>query len=144
MRDTETEAETRQREKQVPYGEPDVGFDPRIPRSRPEQRQTLNHWATQGSQKTFNWPLLGLIPKSFSPSLLLNPKHPIHGCRDNYVSVLVALFPMQQKFSTSSESLCGELFYELWPIFPKLPYKLFKHPALFRRSSESYFHTTMF
>ena len=32
----------RQREKQAPCGEPDVGLDPRTPGSRPE----LNHWAT--------------------------------------------------------------------------------------------------
>ena len=37
MREREREAEThRQREKQAPGVEPDVGLDPRTPESRPE------------------------------------------------------------------------------------------------------------
>ena len=37
MKDTQTERQRhRQREKQAPYREPDVGLDPRAPGSRPE------------------------------------------------------------------------------------------------------------
>ena len=46
MRHTEEEAETRQREKQAPHREPDAGFDPRSPGSRPELKadtQLLSH-----------------------------------------------------------------------------------------------------
>ena len=47
MRDTETEAEThRQREKQAPQGEPDVGLNPWTLGSCPEPKvnaQPLNH-----------------------------------------------------------------------------------------------------
>ena len=46
MRDTERESQRhRQREKQAPCGEPDVGFDPRTPASRPEPKadQMPNH-----------------------------------------------------------------------------------------------------
>ena len=46
MRDTEREAETQQREKQAPCGEPDVGLDPRTLGSRPEPKadaQLLSH-----------------------------------------------------------------------------------------------------
>ena len=44
MRDRE--AETRQREKQAPWGEPDVGLDPRTPGSHPDLKadaQLLSH-----------------------------------------------------------------------------------------------------
>ena len=47
MRDTEREAERhRQRKKQAPCGEPDVGLDRRTPGSRPEPKvdaQPLSH-----------------------------------------------------------------------------------------------------
>ena len=49
MRDTEGERETdrhKQREKQAPCREPDVGLDPRSPGSRPEPKadaQPLSH-----------------------------------------------------------------------------------------------------
>ena len=46
MRHTEGETETRQREKQAPRGEPDVGLDPRTPGSRPKLKadaQPLSH-----------------------------------------------------------------------------------------------------
>ena len=60
MSDTEQEAETQQREKQAPCGEPDAGLDPRTPGSDPESevgtqplshpvvpnQGTLNHMAT--------------------------------------------------------------------------------------------------
>ena len=45
MRDTERQKH-RQREKQAPHGEPDVGLDPRTPGSRPEPKedaQPLSH-----------------------------------------------------------------------------------------------------
>ena len=49
-REREREAETQEeREKQAPCQEPDVGLDPGIPGSALDQRQALNHWATQGS-----------------------------------------------------------------------------------------------
>ena len=38
MRDTQREEEHKQREKQAPYGEPDVGLDPRTPGSHPESK----------------------------------------------------------------------------------------------------------
>ena len=41
-----TERQRRQREKQAPYEEPDVGFDPRTPGSRPDPKadaQPLSH-----------------------------------------------------------------------------------------------------
>ena len=46
MRDTERKAETWQREKQAPSGEPDVRLDLRTPGSRPEPKadaQPLSH-----------------------------------------------------------------------------------------------------
>ena len=47
MRDTEREKQTyRQREKQAPCRDPDVGLDPRTPGSRPGRKveaQLLNH-----------------------------------------------------------------------------------------------------
>ena len=45
MRDTHThrEARHRQREKQAPCREPDVGLDPRAPGSRPGLKAALNH-----------------------------------------------------------------------------------------------------
>ena len=46
MRDTEREAETKQREKQASCKEPDVGFNPRTPGSGPEPKadvQALSH-----------------------------------------------------------------------------------------------------
>ena len=46
MRDTQREAETRQREKQAPCGEPNIGLDPRTPGSQPEPKadtQPLSH-----------------------------------------------------------------------------------------------------
>ena len=42
MRDRETERE-RQREKQAPCRESDVGLDPGSPRSHPELKVALNH-----------------------------------------------------------------------------------------------------
>ena len=45
MRDTERQKH-RQREKWVPYGEPDAGLEPRTPRSCPELKadaQPLSH-----------------------------------------------------------------------------------------------------
>ena len=38
MRDTQREAETRQRKKQAPCGEPDAGLDLRTSGSRPEPK----------------------------------------------------------------------------------------------------------
>ena len=49
MRDSQREAETWEREKQVPCEEPDVGLHPRPRDHFLSQRQTLNHWATQVS-----------------------------------------------------------------------------------------------
>ena len=54
MRDTELERQRhRQREKQAPYREPDVGFDPGTPGSHPESKadaQPLSHLgAPEGS-----------------------------------------------------------------------------------------------
>ena len=49
MRDIEREAETWQREKQAPSGEPDVRLDLRTPGSRPEPKadaQPLSHPGT--------------------------------------------------------------------------------------------------
>ena len=46
MRDTEREAETQQREKQAPCGEPDAGLDPGTPGSCPGLKagaQPLSH-----------------------------------------------------------------------------------------------------
>ena len=46
MRDTEREAETKQREKQAACEEPDVGLNPRTPGSGPEPKadtQPLSH-----------------------------------------------------------------------------------------------------
>ena len=44
MRDTERERQThRQREKQAPRGEPDVGLDPGSPASCPGPKVALNH-----------------------------------------------------------------------------------------------------
>ena len=47
MRDTQKEGQRhRQREKQAPCGDPDVGLDPRTPRSRSEPKadaQPLSH-----------------------------------------------------------------------------------------------------
>ena len=42
MRDTEREAENRQREKQAPCREPDVELDPRSPGSCPGLKAALN------------------------------------------------------------------------------------------------------
>ena len=49
MRDTEKERESRrhrQREKQAPGREPEVGLDPRSPGSHPRLKVELNSWAT--------------------------------------------------------------------------------------------------
>ena len=46
MRDTEREARHRQREKQAPCREPDVGLDPESPGSHPGLKVALNLWAT--------------------------------------------------------------------------------------------------
>ena len=51
MRDTQREAETQEREKQAPCGEPDVGLDPRSPGSCPEPKadaQPLSHPGAPG------------------------------------------------------------------------------------------------
>ena len=49
-REREREAETQaEGEAGSMHREPDVGFDPRSPGSRPGQSQALNHCATQGS-----------------------------------------------------------------------------------------------
>ena len=51
MKATEREAETRQREKQAPSREPDVGLDPGIPGPRPEPKadaQSLNYRGIPG------------------------------------------------------------------------------------------------
>ena len=42
MRDIQRETETQAEGKQAPCGEPDVGLDPKTPRSHPGQRQALN------------------------------------------------------------------------------------------------------
>ena len=48
MRQRERERQRhRQREKKAPCREPDAGLDPRIWDHSPNQRQMLNHWATQ-------------------------------------------------------------------------------------------------
>ena len=48
MRDTHRERKRhRQREKQAPCREPNVGLDPGTPGSRPGLKAALNHWATQ-------------------------------------------------------------------------------------------------
>ena len=50
MRDTERAKQRyRQREKQAPLREPDVGLDPWTPGSGPEPKAELNHWAIQAS-----------------------------------------------------------------------------------------------
>ena len=47
MRDTHTESQRcRQREKQAPFREPDVGLNPGSPESCPGVKAVLNHWAT--------------------------------------------------------------------------------------------------
>ena len=51
MRDTEREAEHRQREKQAPCREPDLGLDPGSPGSNPGLQATLNHCATRAALK---------------------------------------------------------------------------------------------
>ena len=50
MRDTER-GRHRQRDKQTPSGEPDVGLDPGLQDPTPSQRQMLNHGVTQASLK---------------------------------------------------------------------------------------------
>ena len=45
MRDTERQRH-RQKEKQAPCREPDVGLDPRSPGSHPGRQAVLNHCAT--------------------------------------------------------------------------------------------------
>ena len=47
MRDTEREAETQEREKQAPHGEPNVGLNPGAPGSRPEPKADAHPCATQ-------------------------------------------------------------------------------------------------
>ena len=50
MWDTHRERQRhRQREKQAPCREPDVGLDPRSPGSHPGPTAALNHWATQAA-----------------------------------------------------------------------------------------------
>ena len=50
MRDTQREGHRRrQREKQAPCGEPDVGLDPGSPGSHPRLKVVLNHWATRAA-----------------------------------------------------------------------------------------------
>ena len=52
-RHTQKEAETqrhRQREKQAPCREPDMGLDPRSPGSHPGLKAALNRCATQAAQ----------------------------------------------------------------------------------------------
>ena len=50
MRDTEKERlRHRQREKQAPCREPDVGLNPGTPGSCPGPKAGAHHWATQGS-----------------------------------------------------------------------------------------------
>ena len=58
-REAETQAETQaEGEAGSMHREPDVGFNPRSPGSRPGQRPALNHCATQGSRK---WNFLNLF-----------------------------------------------------------------------------------
>ena len=53
MRDTQREAETdRQREKQAPCREPDVGLDPRTPGSQPEPKADAQPLSHPGAQIT--------------------------------------------------------------------------------------------
>ena len=47
MRDIERD---RQREKQAPCREPNVGLDPGSPGSHPGLKAALNHWATRAAQ----------------------------------------------------------------------------------------------
>ena len=50
MKDTERERQShRQREKQAPCREPDVGLDLETADHALSQGQVLNHWATQAS-----------------------------------------------------------------------------------------------
>ena len=44
----------REREKQAPCRKPDVGLDPRTPRSCPEPKAELKRWATQVSHEKQN------------------------------------------------------------------------------------------
>ena len=54
MRDTQKEAETRQREKQAPRGEPDAGLDPRIPGSQPELKTAAQPLSNPGVPISFD------------------------------------------------------------------------------------------
>ena len=53
MRDTERQRH-RQREKQIPCEEPDVGLDLRTPGSCPRLMVALNSWATRAAQEINN------------------------------------------------------------------------------------------
>ena len=65
MRDTQRERKRhRQREKQAPHREPDVGFDPRSPGSHPGPKVALNRWAT--------WAAPFLLLSTISKSSLLS------------------------------------------------------------------------
>ena len=68
MRDTQRGSQRhRQREKQTPCRKPDVGFDPRTPRSCPETKadaQPLSHPSFPLIQKFF-------LPTTFLPSVCL-------------------------------------------------------------------------
>ena len=52
MRDTQRQR-PRQREKQGPYGEPDVGLDPRTPGSQPEPKAYAQPLSHQGAPSNF-------------------------------------------------------------------------------------------
>ena len=53
MRDTHTERQRyRQREKQAPCGEPDVGLDPRTPGSQPEPEADVQPLSHPGAPKS--------------------------------------------------------------------------------------------
>ena len=56
MRDRERGRVHRQREKQAPCREPDVGLDPRTPRSHPEPKADIQPLSHPGV------PLLGFYP----------------------------------------------------------------------------------
>ena len=53
MTDTHRERQRhRQREKQTPCKEPDMGLDPWSPGSHPRPKAALNHWATRAAPLT--------------------------------------------------------------------------------------------
>ena len=78
MRDTEREAETQQREKQAPCGEPDAGLDPGTPGSHPELEADAPPWSHLGAPE---WDFTVVVSNTSSRALQRERVNNVHVTR---------------------------------------------------------------